>query len=94
MLLTTSAMDYCCYLSEEAEYQDGGGISQLSAVELAEEHSRNQESFPLFRPDGNQSLPIHYKGAMRQRNLNWQSRSRPEEGIINMQRNHLEKLTG
>lgn len=41
-------MDYCCYLREEAEYQDGGGTSQLSAAEQAEEHVRNQESFPLL----------------------------------------------
>lgn len=49
---------------------------------------------PSLRPYGNQNLPIRYKGAMRQRNLNCQSKTRSEEGIINIQRNHLEKLKG
>lgn len=47
MQLTTSAVGYSCYVKEEAEHQSVGGTSLLSAVELAEEHFRSQESFPL-----------------------------------------------
>lgn len=41
------SLGYSCYLREEAEHQSVGGPSPLSAVELAEEHFKNQESFPL-----------------------------------------------
>lgn len=72
----------------------GRHLSAVSSWVVRGAYQKSRILSPPLRPYGNQNLPFHYKGAMKQRNLNCQSKGMPEEGIINTQRNRLEKLKG